>query len=89
MNWKLQDFSFKFPVSKVCVLVTINNLHIHTDYQYVSIPLFNDEMAILVLLFKFISCYLDIVEMDSKRTAHEKMLCITECSKNIYKAINL
>lgn len=31
----------------------------------------------------------DIVEMDSKRTAHEKMLCITECSKNIYKAINI
>jgi len=30
-----------------------------------------------------------IVEMDSKRTAHEKMLCITECSKNIYKAINI
>lgn len=27
--------------------------------------------------------------MDSKRTAHEKMLCITECSKNIYKAINI
>jgi len=32
---------------------------------------------------------LDIVEMDSKRTAYEKMLCITECSKNIYKAINI
>lgn len=30
-----------------------------------------------------------IVEMDSKRTAHEKMMCITECSKNIYKAINI
>jgi len=42
-----------------------------------------------ILLFKFISHYLDIVEMDSKRTAHEKMLCITECSKNIYKAINI
>ena len=27
--------------------------------------------------------------MDSKRTAYEKMLCITECSKNIYKAINI
>ena len=27
--------------------------------------------------------------MDSKRTTHEKMLCITECSKNIYKAINI
>ncbi len=27
--------------------------------------------------------------MDSKRSAHEKMLCITECSKNIYKAINI
>ena len=26
--------------------------------------------------------------MDSKRTAYEKMICITECSKNIYKAIN-
>lgn len=27
--------------------------------------------------------------MDSKRTSYEKMLCITECSKNIYKAINI
>ena len=27
--------------------------------------------------------------MDSKRTAHEKMLCITESSKNIYKAISI
>ena len=27
--------------------------------------------------------------MDSKHTAHEKMICITECSKNIYKAINI
>ena len=27
--------------------------------------------------------------MDSKRTAYEKMICITECSKNIYKAINI
>jgi hypothetical protein len=27
--------------------------------------------------------------MDSKRTSYEKMLCITECSKNIYKAINM
>jgi hypothetical protein len=27
--------------------------------------------------------------MDSKRTAYEKMICITECSKNIYKAINV
>lgn len=27
--------------------------------------------------------------MDSKRTPHDKMLCITECSKNIYKAINI
>lgn len=27
--------------------------------------------------------------MDAKRTAYEKMLCITECSKNIYKAINI
>jgi hypothetical protein len=30
-----------------------------------------------------------IVQMDSKRTPYEKMLCITECSKNIYKAINI
>jgi len=30
-----------------------------------------------------------IVQMDSKRTAYEKMICITECSKNIYKAINI
>ena len=27
--------------------------------------------------------------MDSKRTPHDKMLSITECSKNIYKAINI
>lgn len=27
--------------------------------------------------------------MDSKRTSYEKMLCITDCSKNIYKAINI
>ena len=27
--------------------------------------------------------------MDSKRTSYEKMLCITECSKNIFKAINI
>lgn len=27
--------------------------------------------------------------MDAKRTAYEKMICITECSKNIYKAINI
>lgn len=26
--------------------------------------------------------------MDAKRTPHEKMLCIAECSKSIYKAIN-
>ena len=30
-----------------------------------------------------------IVEMDAKRTSFEKMLCITECSKNIFKAINI
>lgn len=29
------------------------------------------------------------MEVDSKRTSYEKMLCITECSKNIYKAINI
>jgi hypothetical protein len=27
--------------------------------------------------------------MDARRTSYEKMLCITECSKNIYKAINM
>jgi hypothetical protein len=27
--------------------------------------------------------------MDEKRTAYEKMLCITECGKNIFKAISL
>ena len=27
--------------------------------------------------------------MDSKRSSYEKMLCITECSKNIYKALNI
>lgn len=27
--------------------------------------------------------------MDSKRTSYEKLVCITECSKNIYKAINI
>ncbi len=27
--------------------------------------------------------------MDSKRTPHEKMLCITECSNNIYKALKV
>lgn len=26
--------------------------------------------------------------MDSKRTSFEKMICITECSKNIFKALN-
>ena len=33
--------------------------------------------------------FLVIIQMDSKRTPHEKMLSITECSKNIYKAINI
>jgi hypothetical protein len=37
----------------------------------------------------FFIIHKDIVEMDSKRTAHEKMLCITECSKNIYIALNI
>lgn len=30
-----------------------------------------------------------IVEMDAKRTPYDKMICITECSKCIFKAINL
>ena len=32
---------------------------------------------------------LDMAEMSSKRTAYEKMMCLTDCSKSIYKAINI
>lgn len=31
----------------------------------------------------------NIVEVDSKRTSYEKMLCITNCSKNLFNAINI
>ncbi|RNA42572.1 rab5 GDP GTP exchange factor isoform X3 [Brachionus plicatilis] len=31
----------------------------------------------------------NIVQVDSKRTSYEKMLCITNCSKNLFNAINI
>ncbi|CAF0707676.1 unnamed protein product [Brachionus calyciflorus] len=31
----------------------------------------------------------NIVEVDSKRTSYEKMLCITNCSKNLFNSINI
>lgn len=34
-------------------------------------------------------CFIDIIEMDSKRVPRDKLACITKCSKHIFNAIKI